>query len=120
MMVASNPKRPPQVKFDPFTTMLQTYRDKEQMLELVAATNIFVKTKSCDDQLLENEKARLERIAQKDYITESDKEYNSFIIEWLKKNMKEIIYGQKFNFDSKIPDDYYELDLDAFLRTKKS
>ena len=99
---------------------MDTYKQKEEFLELVASANLFIRKKPCSTIDIDCEKSRLERIAQKFYIkNNSDKEYNQFIISWLQEQMKEILCGNEFNHDAKIHDDYYELELDTFFRTKK-
>ena len=75
-----------------------------------------------EDTALENiraEAARIERIAEEFYKDALDQEYNSFIIDWVKTNLEEIVYGDEYLYDANIPDDQWETNPNIYCREKQ-
>lgn len=65
------------------------------------------------------EKTRIERVAESFYKAAKDQEYNAFILEWIKENGREIVYGDRFSYDVDLPDNMTETNVNLFCRKGK-
>lgn len=93
------------------------FERKEDTLLLVAFASLKHNGESTDSNNLNAEKSRIERIAESFYTKSKEfVEYNAFIMDWTKLNMRDIVYTDKFIYDIPIKDDYFEVNLDNFLR----
>lgn len=88
---------------------------KENVLSLIAFAVLKNKNKQTNQDNIIAEKGRIERVAERYYV-KTDKEYNTFIIDWLKENARRLVYTNEFSYDVSIPDDVKETKLDLFLR----
>jgi hypothetical protein len=88
---------------------------KENILYLIAFAVLKNSNKPTKQDNIIAEKGRIERVAERYYI-KTDKEYNVFIIDWLKENARKLVYSNEFSYDVSIPDDVKETNLDLFLR----
>lgn len=88
---------------------------KENVLSLIAFAVLKNKNKQTTQDNIIAEKGRIERVAERYYV-KTDKEYNTFIIDWLKENARRLVYTNEFSYDVSIPDDVKETKLDLFLR----
>ena len=95
---------------------------KEDILLLIAYASLLFKrqllfnNESTDSNNLQAEKSRIERIAESFYKSAKDREYNQFIIDWVKDNSDDLVYTDRFCYDENIPDEQYDLNPDFFSR----
>lgn len=91
---------------------------KDNVLTLVAFASLKQWGESTDTNNLEAEKSRLERVAEKFYLNDkkTEQEYNVFIIDWIKKNIHDLVYTDKYVFDVTIPDNAFETNINNFMR----
>ncbi len=95
---------------------------KDNVLTLVAFASLKHNGESTEYENIEAEKYRLERVAEKFYLKtdkknkKSDQEYNVFIIDWIKKNINDLVYSDKYVFDVTIPDNAHDLNINNFMR----
>ena len=82
---------------------MDIFKRKERALFLVAFASLKNWNESTSPNNIEAEMARLERVIEQFYLKE-DKEYNQFVLDFLKENVDEIIYGDNFLGDAVIPD----------------
>ena len=89
---------------------------KEDILLLIAYASLLFNNESTDSNNLQAEKSRIERIAESFYKSAKDREYNQFIIDWVKDNSDDLVYTDRFCYDENIPDEQYDLNPDFFSR----
>jgi hypothetical protein len=82
---------------------MDIFNRKEKALFLVAFASLKNWNEPTTPNNIEAEMCRLERIIEQFYIKE-DKEYNQFVLDFLKENANEIVYGDNFLGDAVIPD----------------
>lgn len=82
---------------------MNIFERKEKALFLIAFASLKNWNEPINPENIEVEKARIERIIEQFYIKE-DKEYNQFVLDFLKENAHEIVYGDNFLGDAVIPD----------------
>lgn len=77
---------------------MKAFQRKQNILILTAFASLKHAGEPTDIQNVEVESDRIESIATEFYNKDkSDTEYNEFVIEWLKENADEIVYGNTFN-----------------------
>lgn len=96
--------------------MIEKFRIKETLLEDIAAEYIIKRKLSYSENSLIRESGRIERIAESYFISEKDREYNEFMVDWLMNNRKDIIDSEKFDFDVSISDEMYENNISFYTR----
>lgn len=85
---------------------LSLFERKECALMLVSFAFLKQRDKPSLDLDVQNNAARLERIAEEHYNTDID--YNQFILEWINKNARDIVYSNKYEYDIRISDSYHK------------
>ena len=92
------------------------FERKDNCLTLIAYASLKNAKESTDDNNIQAEKSRIERIAEPFYKNAIAQEYNSFMLDWLKRHAKEIVYEQTFCYDQNIQDEFFELDVNKFIK----
>lgn len=95
---------------------MDVYREKEQLLEDISVESLKVRNKIKTYDSVIAESGRIERIAEGFFLRSPEKEYNMFMIDWLKENLNDILYSDKYYYDVTVPDTGYENSLDNYLR----
>ena len=71
---------------------MKEYNQKEKSLTLIAFASLSYANESLDEDNILFEKDRIESIIQDNYISSEPMEYNTFVLDWLKKNAHELVY----------------------------
>jgi hypothetical protein len=95
-------------------TMKSIFQRKEDAFLLVAFASLKHWGEPTSKENLSAEKARLERVAESFYL-DVEQEYNQFLLEWLKTNAREIVYGNEFTYDPVIPDESIGFNLNSYV-----
>ena len=95
--------------------MKSIFQRKEDAFLLISFASLKHWGEPTDKENISAEKARLERVGESFYKSSVDVEYNKFMLEWIKENAEEIVYGDSFTYDVSIPDDTYEIDVDVVV-----
>lgn len=95
--------------------MDSTYRIKENMLEMVAIKSLKTHNKKVTYDKVIAESGRIERIAESFFINTKETDYNKFILNWLYTNVNKILYTDEFSYDTIIPDEAYENNLEKYF-----
>lgn len=98
------------------TSEKSNYERKENILLLLAYASLKHNGESTGIDNIQAEKSRIERVAEYFYKVGNDQEYNTFMIDWLKGNAQDIVYTDKYVYDTPIPDEPFELNIDLFCR----
>lgn len=100
--------------------MKTIFERKENAFLLIAFASLKHWGESTDKENLSAEKARLERVAEEFYLDKnSDQEYNEFLLDWIKTNAKEIVYGNEFTYDPQIPESSIGFNLESFIEKEQ-
>jgi len=71
---------------------MKEYNQKEKSLTLIAFASLQYANEPVTEENILFEKDRIESIIQDDYISGEPMEYNTFVLDWLKKNAHELVY----------------------------
>lgn len=71
---------------------MKEYNQKEKSLTLIAFASLQYANEPVTEENILFEKDRIESIIQDDYISGKPMEYNTFVLDWLKKNAHELVY----------------------------
>lgn len=96
--------------------MRENMQKHNDMAFLIAYASLKANGEPTDENNIEAEKARIERIAQQFYLNAEDEEYHGFMIKWLRENARDIVYTDKFVYDTNIPDEQFELNINLFCK----
>lgn len=93
-----------------------SYLKKEDALLLIAFASLKHWQESIDIENILAEKARIERVISDEYVKSTTyKEYNQFVLDFIKKYGREIVYTNIYNYDIEFPDEHYELNVDTII-----
>ena len=99
--------------------MKSVFQRKEDAFLLVSYASLKQWGEPTTKENISAEKARLERVGESFYTSSVDVEYNQFMLDWLKENAREIVYGDTFTYDVEIQDDYHEIDVNVIINKMK-
>lgn len=99
------------------------FERKQQALKLIAFASLKYNNEPVDIENIVAETSRLSRIVADEYIkSTTEKDFNKFCLDWIKKNGEDFIKSDLWTFDIDIPDDSHNLDVNIMIekfRTKK-
>lgn len=93
-----------------------SFHKKEDVLLLIAFASLKYWQESTEIENVLAEKSRIERVISEEYIRyPKDIEYNQFVLDFIKKHGREIVYTDDYNYDIDIPDEQYEINIDTII-----
>jgi hypothetical protein len=92
------------------------FQVKEDILMLIAYASLEHNGEDTGPENIQAEMRRIERVAESFYKDAEDREYNDFMISWLKDRADEIVYTNDLVYDIPLPDEPYDLNVDLFCR----
>lgn len=95
---------------------ITTYERKQESLKWLAYASLKQWNEPTDLQNIAIEKSRIERVISDIYTkSNDDTEYNQYVLNFIKENGREIVYGDKYTYDISLPDEPYELNVDVII-----
>lgn len=92
------------------------FERKQEALKWLAYARLKWLNKPTALENISKEKSRIERVIS-DLYTKSDSEieYNRYILNFVKEHGREIVYDSTYDYDVQIPDEGYEINLDVII-----
>lgn len=95
---------------------MTTYSKKQEALKFLAFASLKHWNEPTDIPNISAEKSRIERVISDQYIkSDSEKEYNQFVLDFIREHGREIVYEDTWNYDIEIPDEGYELNVNTLI-----
>lgn len=99
--------------------MKTMFQRKEDAFLLISFASLKHWGESVERENVFAEKARLERVAESFFVSAGDVDYNEFLLDWVKANAHEIVYGEEFTYDVSIPDDSHDFNVNSLIEKEK-
>lgn len=92
------------------------FEKKQEALTFIAFASLKQWKEPTDFENISAEKARIERVISDIYAKSKDEtEYNQYVLNFIKKHGREIVYEDTYTYDIAFSDDPYELNVDAII-----
>lgn len=89
---------------------------RQEKLGFLAFAVLKHRGKQTDLDSVLKESARIERVISAIYEqSRLDIDYNQFILTFIKKNGEEFVYGDTWDYDIKVPDESFEMDVNVLI-----
>lgn len=96
--------------------MVSVYSRKQEALKFLAFASLKQWNEPTDIPNISAEKSRIERVISDQYIkSDSDVEYNQFVLNFIKEHGEEIVYDDVWSYDIEVPDEGYELNVNTII-----
>ena len=96
--------------------MVSVYARKQEALKFLAFASLKNWNEPTDFPNISAEKSRIERVISDQYIkSKSEKEYNQFVLDFIREHGEEIVYTDQWTYDIEIPEEPYELNVNTII-----
>lgn len=96
--------------------MKTLFQRKEDCLLLIAFASLKNWEEPTNPENIAVEKSRIDRVISDIFIKNKlDIDYNQFVLDFIKENGREIVYGNEYTYDVPIPDEYTELNVNTII-----